>query len=336
MRIRRGLQQALGRGTLDYRPGGGSMQRSREYSQCFRGLMVLAVGLICVLALGPVPAAGECPEEPPLQNYTGSGTVVCPCFVAGEEAGAVLTAPSEHYPIEILRVGIGWGSYYGGTGYSLEQAIHIYGAGLPDPGSPVFSLDGPQLLDGYINEFDLQLLPGEIIIDSGPFTVTLEFMNPNAGDVYAPSMIHDGNGCQAGKNVVYAIPGGWLSACALGVTGDWIVYAVYRQVNCESGVPEELVTSNMPAALLGPQPNPFSHETRIEYMLTEPGHVNLSVYNVHGQKVATLIDEFVEAGLHAETWLGDREDGSILPSGVYFARLEAGPCFSTRRLVLSR
>jgi hypothetical protein len=308
-------------------------QRFRRFSA---GWAVAAVGFAAMLALGPVPAAGECPEEPPLQNYTGAGTVVCPCFVAGEEAGAVLTAPAEHYPIEILRVGIGWGSYYGGTGNSLEQAIHIYDAGLPDPGSPIFSLEGPQLTDGYINQFDLEPLPGEITIDSGAFTITLEFMNDNAGDFYAPSMIHDGNGCQAGKNVVYAIPGGWYSACALGITGDWIVYAVYRQVNCESGVPEEFVTSNMPAVLLKPHPNPFSDETRIEYVLASSGHVGLSVYDIRGRKVATLADGPVSSGSHSVTWRGDADDGSTLAAGVYFVRMTAGFSSCTRRVVLNR
>ncbi|MCH8243719.1 MAG: hypothetical protein IH897_14080, partial [Planctomycetes bacterium] len=78
------------------------------------------------------------------------------------------------------------------------------------------------------NEYNLEPVPGDIIINSGPFTVTLEFMNANAQDIYAPSVVHDGNGCQPGKNVIFAIPGGWMDACAAGVTGDWVMYAVYR------------------------------------------------------------------------------------------------------------
>ena len=299
------------------------------------GWLPLAFG--CAIVVGLCGAAwADCPEEPPLQNYTGSGTTVCPCFAVGEEAGAVLTAPVEHYPIEILRVGIGWGSYYGGTGQSLEAAVHIYDAGFPNPGTPIFTLPGPALNDGYINVFDLEPLPGEIVIDSGSFTVTLEFLNENQYDPYAPSMVHDGNGCQAGKNVVYAVPGIWYDACALGVTGDWIVFAVYRQVECESGVPEEGIASNEPALLLNPRPNPFKHETRIEYVLSAPAHVNLSVYDVRGERVATLIDGQAGPGYHAATWNGFSEDGSPLAAGVYFARMTAGSRRFTRRMVLSK
>src|SRR5262245_63721763 len=50
-----------------------------------------------------------------------------PCFAPGEQAGVVFTAPAAHYPLEILRVGIAWGSQSGGAPSSLEQAIHIYG-----------------------------------------------------------------------------------------------------------------------------------------------------------------------------------------------------------------
>ena len=184
-----------------------------------------------LLALS-MEARAQCPVQPPAQNWTGGGQVVCPCFVSGERAGAVLNLPPEMFPIEILKVSVGWGSTFGGSPDVLEQAIRIYGAGLPNPGSPIFSLDGPQLTDGAINEFNLEPLPGEIIIPSGPFTVVLEFLDSNAGDPFAPSVVHDGNGCQAGKNVVYAVPGGWSDACALGVTGDWIFSVVYRQVSC--------------------------------------------------------------------------------------------------------
>ncbi len=299
------------------------------------GVAVLFLVFLAVSALG-LRVFADCPEEPPLQNYTGGGTVVCPCFVAGEEGGAVLIAPTEHYPIEILRVGIGWGSYYGGTPQSLEAAIHIYDAGLPNPGTPIFTLEGPVLTDGFINVFDLEPLPGEIVIDSGPFTVTLEFLNENAGDLDAPSMVHDGNGCQPGKNVVFAIPGGWYDACALGVTGDWVVFAVYRQVDCESGVREDLVTAGEASLLMSPQPNPFSHETRIGFVLTSMDHVSLSVYDVRGEKVATIVSGTLGPGHYVKAWQAKADNGSPLAPGVYFVRLAAGSSVLTRRLVLTR
>ena len=193
-------------------------------------LAATAASLLLVASSSQAQSSGVCPEEPALQNWTGGGTVVCPCFVAGEEAGAVLNIPPAHLPAEILRVGIGWGSQFGGGPNTLEDSIVIYEGGLPNPGSPVFTLSGPQLTDGVINEYDLEPLPGEVIVNSSQVTVTLRFLNNSS--ILSPSLVHDGNGCQSGKNVVKAIPGGWNDACALGVSGDWLTHIVYRPTNC--------------------------------------------------------------------------------------------------------
>ena len=88
----------------------------------------------CTLAAAWVvapTARAQCPTEPRLENYTGAGTIACPCFIPGEQAGAVFDLPVSEFPIEILRVGVGWGSQFGGAPDQLEEAIHIYAAGLP-------------------------------------------------------------------------------------------------------------------------------------------------------------------------------------------------------------
>lgn len=175
-------------------------------------------------------AGAQCPPQGNLQNFTGASSVACPCFVVGEQAAVVLSAPAAHYPIEITKVEITWASQFGGAPDSLESAIHLYAAGFPNPGTPQFSVAGPVLSDGFINQFDLTAFPGNRVINSGPFTVALEFGTANANMIFSPSVVHDGNGCQAGKNLVYAVPGGWFNACSLGVTGDWRIAAEYRRL----------------------------------------------------------------------------------------------------------
>ncbi|MFH5882876.1 MXAN_6640 family putative metalloprotease [Halalkalibaculum sp. DA3122] len=63
-------------------------------------------------------------------------------------------------------------------------------------------------------------------------------------------------------------------------------------------------------------PNPFNPTTKIEFGLLQQSHVQLSVYNVAGQKVSTLRDEILPAGVYEVLF-----DGSNLASGVYFYRL---------------
>ncbi|HWN82114.1 MAG TPA: FlgD immunoglobulin-like domain containing protein [Candidatus Udaeobacter sp.] len=297
----------------------------------------LAAAIVLLVALQPVrPAAALCPEEPPLQNYTGAGQTVCPCFVPGEEAGAVLNAPSQHYPIEILRVAIAWGSLTGGAPQQIEEAIHIYGAGLPNPGTPIFTLPGPQLTDGFINQFNLEPLPGEIVVNSGPFTVTLEFANQNAGDPFAPSMVHDGNGCQPGKNVVFAIPAGWRDGCSLGLSGDWVVFAVYRRVNCATGVEEEYVAQSGPIVLLQSRPNPFQLSTEVNFLLGEEQQVQVTVHDLAGRLVDVLASRVFPSGRHALRWDGRAADGTAVAPGVYFLAVDGGPFHANQKLVLRR
>ncbi len=305
----------------------------RPAGRSLPGLLSLA---ILTAFAAPSTGTAQCPEEPQFQNFTGAGSTVCPCFVVGEEAGAVFNVPASHYPIEILKVGIGWGSQFGGAPQSQESAIKIYSSGLPNPGAPIFSLPGPIMNDGFINEFNLEPLPGTITVSS-EFSVTLTFLNQNAGNIFAPSVVHDGNGCTPTRNLVFAIPGGWADACLLGVTGDWVFYVKYRQANCTAtGVEEELFATNVPAALFSPSPNPFTSETRINFLLGSTEQVRLAVYDIRGRLVDTLADETFSAGRHSVSWTGADRTGAGSASGVYFLRMEAGDYRETKKLVLNR
>ncbi len=203
-----------------------------------RGTSVLTT-LVLLLAVTGF-AAAQCPEKGPINGNDAPGQLACPCFVNGEEAGVIFDLPAEDFPIEILRVGVGWGSQLGGAALQTENAIHIYGAVLPDPGAPLFTLTGPQLNDGFVNEFDLSTQGGPALVNSGPFMVSLEFANDNVGSPFLASTIMDANGCQPGRNAVKAVPGGWRDGCIAGLSGDWVMHIVYRSTECE--VPVEKIS----------------------------------------------------------------------------------------------
>jgi hypothetical protein len=78
-------------------------------------------------------------------------------------------------------------------------------------------------------------------------------------------------------------------------------------------------------------PNPFNAQTTISYTLPQKGPVTLSVYNLLGQRVATLFEGVQQAGEHKVVW-----DAKGAPSGVYFYRLAADEYVETRRMVLIR
>jgi hypothetical protein len=83
-------------------------------------------------------------------------------------------------------------------------------------------------------------------------------------------------------------------------------------------------------------PNPFNPITTISYTLKEDTPVTLTVYNVLGQRVATLVDGFERAGYKTATWQGRDDAGRLVPSGTYVYRLVAGSFRQARTMVLLR
>ena len=75
-------------------------------------------------------------------------------------------------------------------------------------------------------------------------------------------------------------------------------------------------------------PNPFNPKTVIRYQLSAVSQVDLSIFNVLGQKIATLFSGLQTSGLHKIKW-----NASSLPSGLYFYRLKAGSYCQTRRML---
>lgn len=81
--------------------------------------------------------------------------------------------------------------------------------------------------------------------------------------------------------------------------------------------------------LLQNYPNPFNPETRIKFGLPKVGHVKLEVFNMLGQRVAVLLDERKPAGYHEVTF-----DGTELPSGVYYYRIQADEFMQVKKMLL--
>ncbi|MGB2698426.1 MAG: T9SS type A sorting domain-containing protein, partial [Candidatus Zixiibacteriota bacterium] len=83
-------------------------------------------------------------------------------------------------------------------------------------------------------------------------------------------------------------------------------------------------------------PNPFNPETVIEYVLPTNSQIKLSIYNILGQHIKTLIDEYQKAGSNKAVWNGKDQAGRKVSSGVYFYRLKAGEFTQTRKMLLIR
>ncbi|MFC1525414.1 carboxypeptidase regulatory-like domain-containing protein [Candidatus Latescibacterota bacterium] len=83
-------------------------------------------------------------------------------------------------------------------------------------------------------------------------------------------------------------------------------------------------------------PNPFNGQTAIGMRVPTQGHVELTLHNLLGQRVTTLVDGTLEAGEHIVMWDGRDHAGRRLASGVYVYRLRYGELAEVRKLVLVR
>ena len=115
----------------------------------------------------------------------------------------------------------------------------------------------------------------------------------------------------------------WMSSSGYGSPGreNSVVISIKENKNAE-----------LPAAFRLEQnyPNPFNPVTAISWQLAANSYVDLSVYNILGQKIATLISENQQAGYHSMEW-----NAAGFPSGVYFYQLKTGNGFmDVKKLVL--
>jgi flagellar hook assembly protein FlgD len=93
------------------------------------------------------------------------------------------------------------------------------------------------------------------------------------------------------------------------------------------------LTSDAPVAtdMMNAYPNPFNPETTIAYNLVEDGNVNISVYNIKGQKVAELTNESQTAGDHSVVWKADSQ-----ASGIYFVKMHTNGTDQIQKLILMK
>jgi len=131
------------------------------------------------------------------------------------------------------------------------------------------------------------------------------------------------------KDLIITI--GELSTSTISVNGYFI--NAFKNISTDLKNDKELYSN---FSLSQNYPNPFNPETTINYQLSAPGLVTLKVYDLLGREVATLVDEFKQAGNYNVKFNVETCRGKSLPSGVYFYRLQAGNYSDTKKIVLMK
>ena len=126
----------------------------------------------------------------------------------------------------------------------------------------------------------------------------------------------------------------------LGPQGDAIRIYNYvrlvRDIDSATDVQEDESSNSMPNdfQLYQNYPNPFNPETTISYTVQAASNVSLKVYDVLGREVATLVNEYKQAGTYNEKFNVKTRHNASLQSGVYFYRLQVGNFSQTKKFIL--
>jgi len=93
---------------------------------------------------------------------------------------------------------------------------------------------------------------------------------------------------------------------------------------------------NLPGKLKLAQnyPNPFNASTVIEYVIEHESYVEITIFDLGGREISTIVDNVQPAGDHQAIWNGTDSNGNTVSSGVYFYRLTAGDKSLTKRMTL--
>jgi N-acetylmuramoyl-L-alanine amidase len=145
-----------------------------------------------------------------------------------------------------------------------------------------------------------------------------------------------GSGSAEGKVVNIGFP--WETIGSEGAR-DQIMSRVMNFFGYQTDVAQELVDGrSLPGEfrLFQNYPNPFNPSTDISYRIPETAQVSVSIFNIRGQRVRTLLHERQEAGLYAIAWDGLDNSGNSVASGIYFCHLQAGSRHATMKMSMIR
>ncbi|MBN1350952.1 T9SS type A sorting domain-containing protein [candidate division KSB1 bacterium] len=198
----------------------------------------------------------------------------------------------------------------------------------------------------FQHQFNAEDVPGGIPAESGWHNMKIQaetiddtttaFWCYFDGQMLAGCPIYDSSADQmdAGQFGLYAFQ---MDADGLAGYFDNIVVKGYPSETAVEDLPQlTKVTLPRDAHLLQNYPNPFNPETTISFTLDRTEQVDLTVYDVLGREVTTLVSEIRESGAYHVRWDGLNAMGEKMPSGVYVAALKTASFVETMKMLMMK
>ncbi len=153
---------------------------------------------------------------------------------------------------------------------------------------------------------------GGLVYSEDPSATVQEMEFTATGNQWFPVVVYRSDGSNLSTPVQYRLT--WLEITAAAV---------------ESETPTKF-------SFRGGYPNPSPGNTTMQFSLPSEGPVKMTIHNVRGERVKTLIRETLSAGRHERAWNGRDEEGGTVASGTYWVRLEAAGEIQTKRVTVIR
>lgn len=230
----------------------------------------------------------------------------------------------------------------GGLGIDLnDDAVTLNDGGDPDQG-PNEEVNFPVITSAVYNSGTGQtLIQGTLDIDTPPNQALIEVFFANLdpsgygeGDIYLGVATPD----VAGNWNIYVtglVNGNYVTATTSDM--NWNTSEFCQSVMVQAGgVEEETDATEVRCILQQNKPNPFSKNTAVSFLLSEPARLVLKVYDVSGKLIRTLADGSYTASQHTVYWNGTTDGGEAVENGIYFYRLETEHFSETKKLTIIR
>jgi hypothetical protein len=234
---------------------------------------------------------------------------------------------SSYYDAVVLKIdpygeNLLYSTYLSGENNDFSDNIIYYEGGKVIVSGETLSNDFPfteaNNVDGYIKIYFF-------VIDT--FTGNLDFCNTYLeGLSYGTAINKNGDIINVG-NTSHNIPLDNSLFDTNSISNDAVGYIIKLLIDETTEINEysEITTF----AQVSAYPNPFNPSVTLSYQLFSDSDVTLDIYNIHGQKISTVVNELQQKGLHNVQW-----NGSKFPSGVYFYRIQAGNEIKNGKLML--
>ena len=161
----------------------------------------------------------------------------------------------------------------------------------------------------------------EAAIDSGEFTFAAAGSSPDGQEGLFATVYLTVNDTFEGDSITISLEKLRLNEEPV-IENIYVVLTKTLAIDNYMGIPTEFALSQN-------YPNPFNPVTTIQYQLPKSTKVNISIYNIMGQLVETLVDEYKEAGYYSVFW-----NASQVSSGMYFYKIVSGDFSDVKKCVI--